>query len=336
MRGLPLVLILLAATACRRADPSAAIARESAVPVHFAIARLEKLPVLAESPATIRPAERANLSAKITGTVATFPAALGQAVTAGEILVTLDAPDAMARVGQARAQLAEAERNAARQRTLVASGANPADALRDAEDRLRFAQASVAEAEALLGYGTVRAPFAGVITEKNLLPGDLATPGTPLLALESNHRLRAEGSVPEKIAATLKIGDAIGVVLDDASASLPGRLEEIAGAADPGSRSVLVKVALPAGAARSGQFARLQIAGEAADTLLVPAAAVTHFGQMERLFVIEQGRAVLRLVKTGRAAGNRIEILSGLEAGEQMVLAPPTALRDGQLVTPQP
>jgi apolipoprotein N-acyltransferase len=68
----------------------------------------------------------------------------------------------------------------------------------------------------------------------------------------------------------------------------------------------------------------------------VPASAVSHFGQMERVFAVEHGRAVLRLVKTGRTVADRTEILAGLTAGETVVLAPPATLRDGQPVTPQP
>jgi RND family efflux transporter MFP subunit len=336
MRPLALLLAVLSLAACRQAETAAAPPAGPALPVRTAIAQLEKLPLLAEAPATVRPAERANIAAKLTGTVATFPWGLGQSVEAGAVLITLSAPEAEARVRQAQAQLAEAERNAARQRTLVASGVNPTDALRDAEDRLRYAQAALAEAEALSAYATVRAPFAGVITAKHVLPGDLATPGAPLLALESTQRLRAEGSVPEKAAAGLKPGDRIGVLLDDETTPLAATLEEIAGAADTVSRSVLVKAALPPGTARSGQFARLLVPAGSSDALLMPAAALTRFGQMERVFVVESGRARLRLVKTGRSAGDRVEILSGLHPGETVIIAPPAALRDGQPVAPQP
>lgn len=331
-----LALALLALAACNRQPAGSAAADIPAAPVHTAVVVLERQPVLVEGPATVRPAERASIAAKITGTVAMFPLGLGQAAAAGDILLTLNVPEVEARVRQAQAQFAEAERNATRQRTLVATGVNPPDAQRDAEDRFRYAQAAVAEAEALLAYATVRAPFAGVITEKFVFPGDLATPGLPLLVLESTQHLRAEGTIPEKAAVALRPGDAISVLLDDAAAPVIGRLEEISAAADAVSRSVLVKVALPAGTARSGQFARLQVASGTSDALLVPAAAVSRFGQMERLFVVEQGRASLRLVKTGRATGDRVEILSGLNAGEQVVLAPPAALRDGQPVTLQP
>ena len=327
---------LLVFAACSRQPAGLGTADSPAVPVRSATVAAESLPVLIESPATVRPAERAGIAAKLTGAVASLPHGLGAAVAAGDILLTLSAPETEARVRQAQAQLAEAERNAIRQRTLVATGVNPADSLRDAEDRLRYAQAAAAEVEALLSYATVRAPFAGVITEKHVLPGDLATPGLPLLVLESTQRLRAEGTIPEKAAAGLRTGDMINVLLDDAATPFAGRLEEISAAADAVSRSVLVKVSLPAGTARSGQFARLQVAGGATDTLLIPANAVSRFGQMERVFVVAAGRVVLRLVKTGRTTGDRIEVLAGLNAGEQIVLAPAAALRDGQPVTVQP
>jgi RND family efflux transporter MFP subunit len=287
-------------------------------------------------PATVRPAERAVISARVSGTIASLPWGLGQAANAGDVLATLSVPETEARVRQAQARLAENERTAVRERTLVAKGVNPPDLLRDAEDRLRFAQAGLAEAEAMLAYASIRAPFSGIITEKHVLPGDLATPGLPLLVLESTSRLRAEGTVPEQAAATLRIGDPLPVVVTDGAPPVEGRIEELSAAADAVSRSVLVKVSLPAGAARSGQFARLQIAAGATDSVWVPASAVTRFGQMERVFTVEHDRARLRLVKTGRTAAGRTEILSGLDAGECLVLAPPAALRDGQAVSLQP
>jgi membrane fusion protein (multidrug efflux system) len=331
-----LLLVLPAIAACSRQSPATSAADAPPVPVRVATVAAESGPVLVESPATVRPAERASIAAKLTGSVSSFPHGLGTAVAAGDVLLSLSAPETEARVRQAQAQLAEAERNAVRQRTLVSTGVNPADSLRDAEDRLRYAQAAAAEVEALLAYATVRAPFAGVITAKHVLPGDLATPGLPLLVLESTQHLRAEGTIPEKAAAGLRPGAVINVLPDEATALVAGRLDEISAAADAVSRSVLVKVSLPAGTVRSGQFVRLQVASGTAEALFVPADAVTRFGQMERVFVVEQNRAILRLVKTGRSSGGRAEILAGLNPGETVVLSPPAALRDSQPVTVQP
>lgn len=335
VRQLLLVVAGLASTlglaSCRRAE-SEASARTALPGIAADTVRVTaaRVPILVEAPATVRPAERATIAAKLTGTVAEFPHGLGAAVAAGDVLLVLDAPEIAARARQAQAQLAEAERHADRQRTLVGSGVNPPDALRDAEDRLRYAQAAVAEADALLAFATVRAPFAGVITEKHVLPGDLATPGVPLLTLESTQRLRAEGAVPEKAASGLRPGSEIPVSLDDDARAVTARIEEISAAADVLSRSVFVKAALPPGTARSGQFARLQVPAGEEDALLVPATAVTRLGQMERVFVAINGHARLRLVKTGRIRGDQIEILAGLTAGETVVVAPPAALRDGQ------
>jgi RND family efflux transporter MFP subunit len=325
-------VVAVAATGCSRSGETTAARPPTPLAVQTVVAATENRPVLVDAPATIRPADRATVAAKLTGTVATLPVALGQAVAAGETLVTLHTPEVAARLRQAQAQLAEAARNTDRVRVLVEKGVNAPETLRDAEDRQRFAEAAVAEAEAQVAFATLRAPFAGVVTEKHVLPGDLATPGQPLLVVESTQRLRAEGFIPEQAGAALKRGDALAVVLRDDEAPVTGTIDEISAAADIASRSVLVKVALPAGAARSGQFARLLVPHGRSETLWVPREALTRFGQMERVFVVEEQRASLRLVKTGRAQDDRLEILSGLTAGERVVVSPPAGLRDGQPV----
>ena len=321
---------------CRRAETTDHAPTGLAVAIRTSTVAAEQMPLSNEVPATIRPAARAGIAARLTGTISTLPWGLGQSVKAGEILLTLSAPEVEARVRQAQAQTAEATRTAERERTLVAKGVSPPDSLRDAEDRLRFAQAALAEAEAMLAYATIRAPFDGVVTEKHVLPGDLATPGLPLLVIESTQHLRAEGNIPETLAANLHLGDTLSVIVDEPPTTVAGTIEELSTASDAISRSLLTKVALPAGAVRSGQYVRLQVPAGSSNSLLIPIDAVTRFGQMERVFVVEQGRAVLRLIKTGRASGARIEILSGVNAGEKVVLAPPAALRDGSPVTVQP
>jgi len=87
---------------------------------------------------------------------------------------------------------------------------------------------------------------------------------------------------------------------------------------------------------RSGQFARVQVPGAPVHTMLVPAAAVSTLGQIERVFVDSDNRAVLRLVKTGQVRGDRVEIVSGLADGDRIVLNPPDGLREGRLLEVQP
>lgn len=332
---LPIVLIgLLGLVACNRSSTSTPRSEAPALAVETRRVASEALPVYLEAPATLRPAQRAVVAAQLTGTIVEI-ASLGQAVAAGEPLVRLASPETDARLQQARAQLAEAERVVSRERGLVERRVNPPESLLAAEDALRIAQAATASAEALLSHVLIVAPFKGVIARQHALAGDLATPGATLLVFESIENLRAEGALPESVASQLKPGASLLVRLDDDAPPLSGRIDELAPSADPATHTVFAKVALNASAgARSGQFARFLVPLATTPAVFVPASSITRFGQMERVFVVVENRAQLRLVKTGRLIGDRLEILSGLNPGESIVATPPPALRDGQLVSP--
>lgn len=338
MRSLPSILVaaaLLLAGCNRHERPAAPVP----APVNVRAARAEAvtLPRTQTLTATVRPLERATLAARVMGSVTAADFTVGQTVRAGEILLTLTAAEIPARLAQARAALAQAEREATREAALVKQNATAADSALAAEDRRRIAAAAVNEAEALLAYTRVTAPFAGTITQKLVNSGDLAAPGTPLLVVEANDRLRAEVQVPETFA-PLPIGTAIFIQLAPDTAPVFANLVEFSAAADPGTRTRLAKLALPAtSAARSGQFVRVFWPTGESTSLLIPSSALTSLGQMERVFVVStDGRAQLRLVKSGDTTDDRVAILSGLTAGETVVLAPAATLRDGQPVTVQP
>jgi membrane fusion protein (multidrug efflux system) len=283
---------------------------------------------------TVRPLERALVAAKVMGTVAQADFTLGQVVSAGETIVALSAAELTARAAQANAALDQARRDVTRESGLASTGAGTTETLRAASDRLRIAEAAAEEARALLGYTRIPAPFAGVITRKLAYAGDLATPGTPLFEIEARDRLRAEIQVPDALPLPAP-GSTIPV--DTGEAILSGRLVEISPAADPVTHTREARLELPAATAlRSGQFVRAAWpAGETA-ALMLPAAAVGLFGQIERVFVVRDGRAELRLVRTGAREGAETEILSGLNEGESVIVAPPATLRDGEVVRPLP
>ncbi|MFZ9682075.1 MAG: efflux RND transporter periplasmic adaptor subunit [Cephaloticoccus sp.] len=329
-----LALALAAVTGCSRPDATAPAAARPAIAVSTAPVRVVTQPQVRPVAGVVRPHDRALVAARVMGTVEAARLAVGQVVQASEVLVQIRATELGARLEQARAALAQAERDHARETALEAKGAAAAETVRATADRLRLARAAVAEAEALAGYATIRAPFAGVITEDLINAGDLAAPGQPLFTVEGSTNLRAEVPVPESLA-TLPVGTAVGLQLDETT--LEGRLVELSPSADPTSRTRLAKIALPDGsAARSGQFIRALWPTGEATVLSVPATAVQAFGQMKRVYVAIDGRAQLRLVRTGAQSGDTIQILSGLDAGEAVVVAPPTQLRDGQPLQLQP
>lgn len=330
----PLAVLLLAG--CARQGPPPAPATLPALRVRLAAAEAAELPRLTEVTGTVRPVRRAVLAAQVMGAITDLPIILGQRVQAGDVLVRIFSADAGARLTQARAQFNSARRDLARERDLLAKGASTAETVRSLEDRLTGSAAVVREAEVQVGYAEIRAPFAGVIARRPANAGDLASPGLPLLELEGTDQFEVEAGIPDSLAARLVVG--MTLACESGGTSFAGTLREISSAADPATRTVGAKLAVPQGTAvRSGQFTRVQVPGPAVRTIVVPAEAVSLHGQMERVFVAGEGnRAMLRLVRTGAARDGRLEILAGLSGQERVVLAPPAGLRDGQPLEVQP
>lgn len=310
-------------------DPSAG--------VKVAVVQPDPYTAAEEAPGTVRPVEVAMLSAKVAGTILEVEADPGRVVKEGEVVARIDDREIQARLENARAALQQAERDYARFEKLHVDRVVTTQEFEAAQTRLRSSRAMVEEAETLLGYATVRVPFDGVVTRRLVQRGDLAVPGRALIEVENPGALRLEAQVPESLVAVLDLGDSLPVEVDAAGASLTGKVVEIAPASDPASRTVLVKLDLPAhDKLRSGQFGRLRIPTEATPALRLPAGAVFSRGQLDFVFVVQEGQAKLRIVRPGRRQEGKVEILSGLDPGEQVVIEGLASLRDGAMISPQP
>jgi RND family efflux transporter MFP subunit len=317
--------------ACTRHRAPEAAGDQPAVAVHVAAVGMEEMPGFSEVTGTVRPVQHAVIAAKVMGAIEELPVTLGQRVRVGDLLAKIGAGEISARMLQAQSQLNQARRDLERERTLLTKGASTPDMVKSMEDRFAMTQALVSEAEVMLGYTTILAPFDGVVARRPANAGDLALPGMPLLEIEGTGDFQVEAGIPDSLAARLAAGVPLTVEIPATGARFEGRLVELSSAADPLTRTVPAKLSVPAAAVvRSGQFARVQVPGAPVRALLVPAAAVTSFGQMERVFVVEDGRAVLRLVKTGAVRGDRVEILAGLADGDRLVVDPPAGLREGR------
>lgn len=308
-------------------------------PVTVPVARVEarEIPALVELTGTVQAAERAAISARVSGVVSRVAVSLGSTVAAGEVLVTLEAGEITARLRQAEAQLAQAKRHLERDRSLLARDAATPETVRTRADQFAIAQAAHQEARSMLAYTTITAPFAGVIIAKRVNAGDLATPGTVLLELEDNRRLQVRTALPESLIARVRMGDRLTVHVPAAGVEVAAAVAEIGPASDPSSRSAAITLDLPPGAdLRSGQFARVLVPAESAIALLVPESAVLPAGQMDRVFVIEGDTARLRLVRTGQRRDGLVEILAGLDPGETVATGNNRLLENGRRVRVQP
>lgn len=331
--GLPVLLL----AACG-GQPPATAPTAAPIAVSTIVSASVERPGVETLPATVRAARAVAINARLPGVVAAIAAEPGTSVAAGAILVRIDAAEVLARRDAARAGAEQAATDLRRAEELAGRGASTPQELDGARARARAATAAAAEAEAYAGYLAVTAPFAGVVVRRNVALGDLVAPGRPLVELEDPASLRLEVAVPESLAAPLAVGTVIAARIEAAGWAGDAPIVEITPAADAASRTVLVKLALPADLPRlrSGQFGRVRLSTAPRSAVEVPATAVIRRGQLELVFTVTDGRAALRLVRTAAATDGAVAIRAGLAAGETVVVAGAERLVDGQPVTVRP
>jgi RND family efflux transporter MFP subunit len=198
------------------------------------------------------------------------------------------------------------------------------------------AESGVTSASASESYGTVIAPFDGVVVQKLAYEGEMAAPGTVLLNVENPDKLQLEIAVPEENLRFVRVGQPVNVQVEAANQTLNGTIQQIVPAADSNSRSFLVKIPLNnSGRLISGMFGRiaLPVDGEQ-ETILIPTNALMQRGQLQGVYVVEangsQSTAVLRWVKTGQQREGQVEIVSGLMTGDRIITSNIGQLSDGQ------
>ena len=301
-------------------------------------AEVSSEPLIEQAAGTLRAKVETVISPLITATISSIGVWSGDDVQAGELLVTLDARELKARVDQvhqavvaARAKLKQTEKDLARVKRIIK--ADPGAVSKAEHDRmqtaLNTAQAELLrlrrqkdEAETELSYSKLTAPIAGRIVERLADPGDTARKGEPLLRMYDPATLRLEASVRESVASKLAIGQALTAEVDALNKNYPVVVDEIVPSVDPGSRAFLVKLSLSDGSGLyPGMFGRLMIPIGQIDRIYIPLDAVTQVGQLDFVIVKTEQGPVRRYVRLGeRRKDDRVEVISGLAPGEQVLI----------------
>lgn len=311
----------------------------------------KSVPDYVEAVGTVRAQQTSQLSAQVVGAIVSIRAQEGQRVRKGEVLIVLDDSQQQAALQRASAAVSSAQQDiaaAAADYTLanttlgryqnlyekksvsphemdeVQARAKLAGARRDqAQAGMAQARAMESQARAGLGYTRIRAPFDGVVTAKQVDVGTLASPGVPLLTLEDTHRFRLEASVDEGDIRLIMLGAAAPVAVDALGGELRGKIVQVVPAADPASRSFVVKLELPPDPRlRSGFFGRVRFPRGERNAIMVPRSAVLDHGQLQGVYIVgADGQIALRFVTVGKPAGDNIELFSGVTAGERLVAA---------------
>lgn len=290
-----------------------------------------------EALGTLRAAERTAVSSKILARIDKILVDADDEVTTGKLLIQLQPDELEARLNQARETLTAAQARQEEARTAFTrierlkeqNAATQAqyDAARAQVDvteaDVRRAEQALAEATTMLSYTQIAAPKDGRIVDRLAEPGDIAVPGQPLLTLYDPQSLRLEVPVREDLALKLTPGTRVTVAIDALDRELEGTVDQRVPQAQAASRSFLIKVALPAtDDLFEGMFGRLKIPAGSRRHLCLPESALREIGQLEFVDVVEpDGTITRRFVKTGRRGlPGKVEVLSGVEAGEQVVI----------------
>ena len=231
------------------------------------------------------------------------------------------------------ATLQELDEATAALRAAEARAAAAAARRQEAAATVTSAQADSEAAGTTESFTQISAPFDGIVTEKMIESGNMASPGTPLLRLEDTRGFRLDVRVDESRIRALAVGAAVPVLVDrgqgDTEQPLNGVISEIARAVDSDARAFLVKIALPmASGLRSGMFGRARFTAGTHRALSIPLEAVVRRGQVTSAFVVSDGVARLRLINV---AGR--EVLAGLSQGERVIVAPSSEVVDGRRVS---
>ncbi|MDF5724483.1 MAG: efflux RND transporter periplasmic adaptor subunit [Rhizonema sp. PD37] len=197
------------------------------------------------------------------------------------------------------------------------------------------AKASVSASSANVSYGTILAPFDGVVTQKFSYEGETPTSGSPLLKLENPNQLKLEVSVPETNLRFVRLNQPTTVRIDSLNRTFSARVTQIVPAADPNSHSFIVKIQLEKSSNLiPGMFGRIELSGGMREAIAIPISVLLKRGQLEGVYVIgANNQTELTWVKTGKVRQGKVEIVSGLVKGDRIVTNNVERLSDGQQVT---
>jgi RND family efflux transporter MFP subunit len=321
-------------------------------------------------PATTQAFDSATIFARQSGYIAQRLVDIGSRVSSGDLLAVISAPEVDDQLTQARAQLkqmqAALEQNEANRSLAAATskrftplvqqgwetkqtgdqyryGLEAQNAAVDvAKSNIQAQQAQIARLERQQSYERVVAPFNGVITQRNIDVGSLVTAdvtsGTPLFAISHDNVLRVQVRVPQEVALQLKPGmDATLDIPEIPGRSFGGKVARTANALDPLSRTLLVEadIANPGGTLTSGLYGTVHfLIPRRAPVIMVPASALIFDQHGLRVAVYADGKAHLHKVGIGEDDGAIVQIATGLEPGQEIIVAPPAGLADGARVTP--
>ncbi len=296
----------------------------------------------------------ASLSTRMMGFVNKVHVNVGQKVSKGQLLISINNSELSAKQAQTSAGITEAqaafnnaEKDYQRFQNLFAENSATQSELDNQRARFEMAQARLEgakqmrnEVQSQFAYSDLRAPFDGVITSKLIDEGDMANPGVPLISVEGPGSFEVAASVPEGEISKIKSGAKVQVLIKSLEVTLPGIVTEVSSSARNTGGQYSVKVVLDKTDANilSGMYATVQFpvekTGDATSAVLIPTESIVHRGELTGIYTVSQSNtAILRWLRLGRSVGDNVEVLSGLSADEKFIINAEGKLFNGARLT---
>ena len=301
----------------------------------------------------------ANLSTRMMGYVTKVNVKVGQNVSAGQLLVSINNTDLQAKKAQVDASITQAtagynnaKKDYDRFTNLFAQQSASQKELDDMTARYEMAKAGLEgakqmrnEVQAQFSYSNITAPFSGEVTNTFVKEGDMANPGMPLVSIEGASRLQVTAMVAESDINSITKGMPVTVLVKSNNTTISGKVAEVSVSAKNTGGQYLVKINLAKTSNKilSGMFVNVQFPIENKNqttakttTVLVPQSALVHQGQLTGIYTVGTGNvAILRWLRIGKSTGDQVEVLSGLSANEQYIVSAEGKLFNGAKVSAQ-
>lgn len=348
--GLPVALGVALIAACGSEDISPVTRQGAVVAAELLDVEPQRIEETYTTTGDLIADDRVEIASRLMGFIRELEVREGSTVTQGQLLLTIDPTEieaqlneAEARVAQARARVEEAKadferfKSLAEQRLVAENVFTKAELeYQLAQQELRAALATLDRIKVQLKYAEIRSPVSGVVVDKHRQAGDIATPGAPILTIENPDNIVLRTFIREDHLRHVQNGDEVTISVDAVGLKTRGVITRLVPSGDPGTHSYLVKATLNRlDAARSGMFARAEFTIGAKWGILIPAAAVVTRADLPGVYLVDdEGIAHFRMLRTGRRFDDRVEILSGLEGGERIVVQAEAPLRTGDKVVP--
>ncbi|EKP0307530.1 efflux RND transporter periplasmic adaptor subunit [Aeromonas sp. 164P] len=286
----------------------------------------------------IEPNQGVTLSTELAGTIDAITFESGKPVKADQLLLSLDSTVEKANLRASQAKLPAAKAKFDRFQNLYKTSSISKEQLDEAEAAYRSLEADIESLKATIARREVRAPFSGVVGLRNVFLGQYLQPGTDIVRLEDTSVMRLRFTVPQTDISKIKLGQVIKINVDAyPQTQFDGHITAIEPAINFQSGLIQVQADIPNndGQLRSGMFARASIIlPTVTDQIVIPQTAITFTLYGQNVYVLKEGeetdkegnkvkvlRAKQVVVKAGERRGNDVHVLSGIQAGDQIVLS---------------